>query len=280
MRIAVPLASMSSLVQTRRQMLSGLSNSVVPVEHMADSLKTLVAFLRVAYDARPRTKPFITDSVQMQKLTIGRDEATELVESLIEDAVNWSHDKIGTVTHSFTNKHSKGLMIVVQPQEVTVSVPGKAMRSESAVQEAGDPKRTAWILVYVVATGKFLMLKRAAKTNNPNLWNFPGGGVDVGDTPVQGAKRELFEEAGIKVKKSELQWINDSNDGQADYFLLVLEKTPRLNVDPKESSKSSWMTMQEIRAKGPKLHRKTAEFINRKINRNLARLAIRRSGVG
>lgn len=278
MQLIVSLSN-TSQGSDRSAMLRSLSASI-PVEHATDTLKTLTHFLITAYDARPRTKVFRTSKLEMQKLTLEKEDSAHLIEALKEDSASWEHHKVSVVTDTFTHRTRNGLSIIVQPQEVTVSVPVKQMASLSARAPSPTTRKTAWVMVYVVDTDKFLMLKRAPKTNNPNLWNFPGGGVEEGDSVVKGAKRELFEEAGIKVRKSDLQWIAESLDGLTTYFLLVLEKEPRLNIDPRESSKHAWMTLDEIQAKGNKLHRKTAEFVNTKIYRNLTRLAIRRSGIG
>ncbi|MDG6920323.1 MAG: NUDIX domain-containing protein [Nitrososphaerota archaeon] len=53
--------------------------------------------------------------------------------------------------------------------------------------------------------GRLLVLKRAEEPNR-GLWAFPGGKVEVGETPMQAAVRETKEEAGIDV---EIQGIFD-----------------------------------------------------------------------
>jgi len=36
-----------------------------------------------------------------------------------------------------------------------------------------------------------------ARTDAPDSWQLPQGGLDVGETPIEGAWRELFEETGL-----------------------------------------------------------------------------------
>ncbi len=144
--------------------------------------------------------------------------------------------------------------------------------------QVGKHTATAWTIVYDGSTRKFLMLKRAKNTNNPNLWNFPGGGTD-GASPREGAKRELREEAGIKIKKSDLVPITNSRDGSIHYYLLMLESTPKLKIDSKESSKHKWMSMEDIVNLGDKLHSKTALFLATPVNRWLVNMEIRKSGL-
>ena len=49
-------------------------------------------------------------------------------------------------------------------------------------------------LIIVNDKGKLLLCKR----KDINSWQFPQGGIDFGETPLKAAKRELFEEVGIK----------------------------------------------------------------------------------
>ena len=48
--------------------------------------------------------------------------------------------------------------------------------------------------------GKLLLCKRMGM----NSWQFPQGGIDYAETPLSAAKRELFEEVGIKPSSTKL----------------------------------------------------------------------------
>ena len=48
-------------------------------------------------------------------------------------------------------------------------------------------------LIIINDNGKLLLCKR----KNMNNWQFPQGGIDMGETPTKASKRELFEEVGI-----------------------------------------------------------------------------------
>jgi putative (di)nucleoside polyphosphate hydrolase len=52
-------------------------------------------------------------------------------------------------------------------------------------------------LIIVNNYGKVLICKR----KNSNQWQFPQGGIDEGESPIEAAKREIFEEVGIKPSK-------------------------------------------------------------------------------
>jgi 8-oxo-dGTP diphosphatase len=52
------------------------------------------------------------------------------------------------------------------------------------------------INVYVIKDNKILLGKRK-KTGN-GFWGLPGGHLEFGESPIEGAKRELEEETGLK----------------------------------------------------------------------------------
>jgi len=47
--------------------------------------------------------------------------------------------------------------------------------------------------------GKIFIAKRSSNSSLPNKWEFPGGKVDVGETPEECLTRELYEEFDIIV---------------------------------------------------------------------------------
>ena len=59
------------------------------------------------------------------------------------------------------------------------------------------------ITVYVIPKygDEFLLLHR---TEDVNVWEFPGGKIEFGENPIETAKRELQEETGIKGKNMKL----------------------------------------------------------------------------
>lgn len=54
--------------------------------------------------------------------------------------------------------------------------------------------------------GRILLIRRA----DDGLWAMPGGGFDVGETPAQGAAREVREETGVEVDVVDLIGVYDS----------------------------------------------------------------------
>lgn len=63
-----------------------------------------------------------------------------------------------------------------------------------------DPFRLAAKSFIVNDQNQLLILKREPKNvQKPNIWELPGGRLELGENPIEGMKREIREEAGIEV---------------------------------------------------------------------------------
>jgi 8-oxo-dGTP diphosphatase len=51
----------------------------------------------------------------------------------------------------------------------------------------------------IIKDGKVFIAKRSSTSSLPNKWEFPGGKVEVGETPEECLERELHEEFYINV---------------------------------------------------------------------------------
>lgn len=59
----------------------------------------------------------------------------------------------------------------------------------------------------VFQDGKVLMVREMSD----GAWTLPGGWADVGDSPSQAAEREVWEEAGFRVKANKIIGVYDAN---------------------------------------------------------------------
>lgn len=57
-----------------------------------------------------------------------------------------------------------------------------------------NPK-SVLVVVYAKSTGNVLMLQRK---DDPDFWQSVSGSIEIGETPMQAAQREVWEEIGLK----------------------------------------------------------------------------------
>lgn len=87
----------------------------------------------------------------------------------------------------------------------------------------------------VTSDGRVLITRRHPEKSWGGYWEYTGGSVVKGETPVQGAVRELREETGIAVPAEDLRpvyvWRSDSRNTIYHSFLVFfdpMEQTVRL----------------------------------------------------
>lgn len=75
-------------------------------------------------------------------------------------------------------------------------------------------------LVYCVRDGRVLLLRRA-KEPCRGMWTAPGGKVEPGESPAACAARELYEETGLRARRSELKGIIFETSPRQDWQWLI-----------------------------------------------------------
>lgn len=122
-------------------------------------------------------------------------------------------------------------------------------------------KNSAWIAIQ--CGDKIAIAKRGPGVNNAGLWNFFGGKIDKGETPLEAAIRELWEEAGIEAEPAYLFHIAKSKTDHIIHLFLypILEECEFfLNA---ESSEYKWVTRQELLSMDRStIHKPTAKFLD------------------
>lgn len=113
------------------------------------------------------------------------------------------------------------------------------------------PKMAA--LAVVVRGGRVLLVKRR---NEPDagLWGFPGGHVDLGETAMDAAVRELFEETGVHARS--LRYLtnvdvieNDKTGATLFHFLLAAVLCEYISGEPAaqdDVSDARWWTVEDV----------------------------------
>lgn len=134
--------------------------------------------------------------------------------------------------------------------------------------QTGQPtdRHAAGILLIAQDTGRILLAQRSPLVDRPGLWALPGGGVEPGESPHEGALRELREEVGwdgpVELHPAGTR---PASGGGATYhsFLGVtpVERAPVLNW---ESSDAGWFDPEGLPSP---LHPEAALLIARELGR-------------
>ncbi|MFD2184919.1 (deoxy)nucleoside triphosphate pyrophosphohydrolase [Rhodoplanes azumiensis] len=100
------------------------------------------------------------------------------------------------------------------------------------------------------ADGRILLAQRPEGKAMAGLWEFPGGKVEVGETPEASLIRELHEELGIGVKEACLAPLTFASHTYTDFHLLMpLYVCRRWDgiVTPREHAALRWVRPQTLR---------------------------------
>jgi 8-oxo-dGTP pyrophosphatase MutT (NUDIX family) len=125
--------------------------------------------------------------------------------------------------------------------------------------------RRAGRVLLVDAAGRTLLLHGGDPARPDQRWWFtPGGGLHDGETTVQGAARELFEETGLRVDPAELgepiwhqvtefSYDNRQYRQEQDFFLLRVAEwqvdTAGMDADEQETiTEHRWWSAAELDA--------------------------------
>ena len=130
-------------------------------------------------------------------------------------------------------------------------------------------KRDVAILMLFNKEGKVLLQHRAEHLERwPGYWGFFGGGIDEGETPEEGFKREIMEELGYRVEKPELL-LQEEYGGQHGYYGMKYVYTCEHDETQEfklcyESQGYGWFGLEEIeKLKDNRLHSEDYQSIMR-----------------
>lgn len=85
--------------------------------------------------------------------------------------------------------------------------------------------------------GKILLSQRKENGKHPLKWEFPGGKLELGESPEEGLRREIKEELGFEIEVHKLFWAYAGYEQEGALLLfyraLVKKGEPRI-IDCKD----------------------------------------------
>jgi mutator protein MutT len=97
---------------------------------------------------------------------------------------------------------------------------------------------------------KMLLLKRRKDKPEGGVWCFPGGKLELGETPVQAVVRELFEEVGLDVHEQlqKVQSVYVQKETKCfvlHLFVKEFSSCPTIALEVAAHEDAIWMTAEE-----------------------------------
>jgi 8-oxo-dGTP diphosphatase len=107
-------------------------------------------------------------------------------------------------------------------------------------------------MALINSENKILFLRRSDNIDRSGVWGFPGGMIDVGESSIMAAKREVFEETGIEENKYSIAnqqtflAHNADQDVEITLFKAGLLTSVEVTIDEDEHSDFSWFDIEKI----------------------------------
>lgn len=110
-------------------------------------------------------------------------------------------------------------------------------------------KHDSTVIIAQDADGKILVQKEYSYPPDEWLYQFPGGGLEDGESPEQGAKRELSEESNYSGDLKRIGWYyieNRRSSGKLYVFLATNLKYCEGTADEEEEFENYWFQPKVI----------------------------------
>jgi 8-oxo-dGTP diphosphatase len=104
---------------------------------------------------------------------------------------------------------------------------------------------TSVLAAVIKQNGNFLVCRRPAHKRHGNLWEFPGGKVEAGETHFEAARRELAEELDICVLSVDSALFSVADPG-SEFFIQFVPTIIAGNPRCLEHAELRWLSLVDL----------------------------------
>lgn len=119
-----------------------------------------------------------------------------------------------------------------------------------AVREVVRHRGSVAVLA-VDEAGRVVLVSQYRYAVDAEVWELPAGRLDPGESPEEGARRELEEEVGLKAREMEPLAVYYTTPGFCDEVMHLFRATGLLSgrprPEPDERIEARWFTLEEAR---------------------------------
>jgi 8-oxo-dGTP pyrophosphatase MutT (NUDIX family) len=97
---------------------------------------------------------------------------------------------------------------------------------------------------------RYFVARRSVHTHRGGTWAIPGGALDDGESPVEGALREFREEIGIELAEFAVGEIHEDDHGGWSYWTVMLDVPQAFEQSGAlgwETAEARWVLAEELR---------------------------------
>lgn len=100
----------------------------------------------------------------------------------------------------------------------------------------------------ILRSDRVFLAKRAVNVHQGGKWEFPGGKIEIGESPTEALKRELLEEVGILITQPIPLCTIEHNYGDKQVCLHVM-RVENFDGEPfgKENQKTEWREILDLK---------------------------------
>jgi 8-oxo-dGTP diphosphatase len=95
----------------------------------------------------------------------------------------------------------------------------------------------------------YFLARRSEYTHRGGTWAIPGGALNEGEVPLDGALREFVEEIGIELDDYTVDHVHESDHGGWSYWTIIVDVTKRFDLPSVlhwETADVRWISREEL----------------------------------